>query len=135
MEFASSAVTVTRLVKEPLPVANITSPWPRPRLTNTPPFAPGAPGWMCDAVKAVPAGNPCTETIASSVAAVIVPAASLVRLNVSVAVPEPLASSPLTGGTSLDARNAAVNVTDDAGEGVVGIPLSEPQAAARTPSA
>jgi len=78
--------------------------------------------------------KPCTATVASIVAAVIVPAASLVRLNVSVVVPEPFASLPLTGGTSLDGRNAAVNMTDDAGEGVVGILLSEPQAAARTPS-
>jgi hypothetical protein len=64
----------------------------------------------------------------------MVPAASLVRLNVSVAVPDPFASSPVMGGTSLDGRSAAVNVADAAGEGVVGMLLSLPQPAATSPS-
>src|SRR5262245_21000189 len=88
---------------------------------------------MCDAVRAVPAGNPVTETVASMVAAVMVPAGSLVTLNLSVAVPDPFASVPLIGGTSLDGSSAAVNVTEegDAGDGVVGV--SSPHAAARDP--
>jgi hypothetical protein len=90
---------------------------------------------MCDAVNAVPAGNPCTEMVASIVAAVMVPAPSLVRLNVSVAVPDPFASPPTTGGTSLDASSAALNIVDDAGDGAIGELLLPPQAAVTTPSA
>src|SRR5215510_1134193 len=90
---------------------------------------------MCDAVSAVPAGNPFTDTVASRVAAVMVPAASLVRLNVSVPVPEPFASAPAIGGTSLAGSNAAVNVTDDeVGDGVVGAGAAlSPHAAVRNP--
>jgi hypothetical protein len=66
------------------------------------------------------------------VTAVVVPAASFVKLNLSVAVPDPLASDPLIGGTSLDGSSAAVNVTDDdAGDGVIG--LLSPHAAASDP--
>jgi putative aminopeptidase FrvX len=66
------------------------------------------------------------------VAAVVVPAESFVKLNVSVAVPDPFASVPLIGGTSLDGSRAAVNVTDDdAGDGVIGV--SSPHAAASDP--
>jgi hypothetical protein len=66
------------------------------------------------------------------VAAVVVPAASFVKLNLSVAVPDPLASVPLIGGTSPDGSSAAVKVTDDdAGDGVVGV--SSPHAAASDP--
>jgi hypothetical protein len=66
------------------------------------------------------------------VAAVVVLAESFVKLNVSVAVPDPFASVPLIGGTSLDGSSAAVNVTeDDAADGVVGV--SSPHAAARDP--
>jgi len=116
------------LVNEPLPVAKLISPGVRPRLTNTPPLAPEAPGWMCEAVSVVPGGNPVADTVASMVAAVMLPAASLDRLNVRLAVPEPPASDPLTGGTSLEGSSMALNVDDDAGEGVVGV--SPPQPAA-----
>src|SRR5262249_39064672 len=132
IEFAWSTVSVTpRLVNEPLPVAKLISPGVRPRLTNTPPLAPTAPGWMCEAVNVVPAGNPVTFTVASMVAAVMLPAASLVRLNVRLEVPEPPASDPVTGGTSLAGSNVALNVDDAAGEGVgvVGVSLL-PQPAA-----
>jgi hypothetical protein len=63
-----------------------------------PPFTPATPGWMWAPVKAVPAGNPVTDTVTSSVAAVIVPAESLVTLNVRFAVPDPLASAPVIAG-------------------------------------
>jgi putative aminopeptidase FrvX len=67
------------------------------------------------------------------VAAVMLPAASLVKSNLRVPVPDPFASVPLIGGTSLDGSSAAVTVTeeDDAGEGVVG--GSSPHAVARDP--
>src|SRR5215510_3244810 len=90
---------------------------------------------MCDAVSAVPAGKPVTFTVTSNVAAVIVPDESLVRLNVSVDVPDPPASVPVTGGTSLDGSSAAVKLDAEAGDGVgVVAPLSS-HAAAPRPSA
>ena len=63
----------------------------------------------------------------SRVAAVTLPLESLVKLNVTAAVPDPLASLPLTGGTSLDGSSAAVNVTgDEAGDGDVRVSSPQP---------
>jgi hypothetical protein len=48
-----------------------------------------------------------------------------VRLNVKVAVPEPPASVPVTGGTSLAGSSTALNVAHVAEEGAVTV--SPPQ--------
>jgi hypothetical protein len=57
------------------------------------------------------AGKLFRVTRKSAFAAVIVPPASLVRLNVMVASPFPLASAPVMAGTSFDGNNVAVNFT------------------------
>src|SRR5262249_44783562 len=112
-----------RLVKEPLPFEKAISPSPRPRLTRIPPFVPAAPVWMCDAVNTVPGGNPVADTVASIVADMIVPPESLDRLNVTLAMPEALASVPVTGGTSLDVSRFVVKVAVELEEGMVDVSL------------
>jgi hypothetical protein len=53
-----------------------------------------------------------------------VPAESLDKLNVTVAVAEPSASLPVTGGTSFEVRRAAVKVADEFDEdGIVAVSL------------
>src|SRR5262245_19046323 len=74
---------------------------------------------MCEAVNAVPGGSPVAETVTSRAAAVILPVESLVRLNVSAAVPDPFASLPVIAGTSLDGSSVAASLTDEAGDGDV----------------
>ena len=63
----------------------------------------------------VPAGNPLMLTTNVMVAAVTLPAVSLVATIVTVAVPLPLASAPVTAGTSLAGDSVATNV------GLVGV--------------
>src|SRR6187399_3071706 len=75
---------------------------------------------MWAAVSVVPLGNPAAVTLKSAVAAVMVPAASFVRLNVMVAVPDPSRSAFDTGGTSFAGNKAAVNFVGRA-VGVVGV--------------
>src|SRR5687768_8389064 len=60
-------------------------------------------------LKGVPAGKPVRLTWNEIVPLVMLPAASLVTLNVIVAVPLPLASALDTGGTSFAGDSAAVN--------------------------
>jgi len=78
---------------------------------------------MCDAVNTVPGGSPVADTVASIVADVIVPPESLDRLNVSLAVPEALASVPVTGGISLDVSKSVVRVAVEVEEGMVDVSL------------
>jgi putative aminopeptidase FrvX len=54
-------------------------------------------------------------------------------LNLSVAVPDPFASVPPIGGTSLDGSRATVKVTDDDDDGDGAIGGSSPHAAASDP--
>src|SRR5436190_320168 len=63
---------------------------------------------MCAAVSVVPAGKPVNVPEKSAVAAVTLPAASFVRLNVIVIVPEPVDSALLNAGTSFAGDNCAV---------------------------
>src|SRR5438067_1965264 len=65
---------------------------------------------MCAMLIGVPAGNPCMFITKVTDAAVMLPAASLVVLNVIVALPLPLASAPLMGGFSFAGESAAVKV-------------------------
>ena len=88
---------------------------------------------MIPAVTAVPAGNPLKSTVMSTVAAVIAPAESRVRLNVMFAVPRPLASALVIAGTTFAGNRTAVNRTwfgFAGGVGDVG-DLSSPHPAAR----
>src|SRR5262245_61261383 len=64
---------------------------------------------MCAFVSDVPAGKPVAVRSTSKVAAETFPAESFVRLNVIVAVAEPLASSLPMGGTSLAGSSCAAN--------------------------
>src|SRR3954470_22249172 len=70
---------------------------------------------MCAALIGVPAGKFDMFTTNVAVAAVMLPAASLVVTIVTVAVPEPLASGPVIAGLSLAGDRVAVNV------GLVGV--------------
>src|SRR2546421_9142207 len=65
---------------------------------------------MCAAVIEVPAGKPDMLTTNVALAAVILPAASFVVLNVIVAFPVPLVSGPTTVVVSLLGLRSAVNV-------------------------
>ena len=55
------SVAIPFLVNEPLPVAKGTSPAVRPRLTNTPPFAPAAPGWIWAIRQRGPGRKSCAD--------------------------------------------------------------------------
>src|SRR4029453_7172746 len=65
---------------------------------------------MCASVTTVPAGNPETLIWMSAVADVMVPPPSLVTVRAMVAVPEPLASALVVGGTSFAGERGTVNV-------------------------
>src|SRR4051794_3820265 len=81
----------------------------------------------------VPAGNPVMLTTNVMVAAVTLPAESFVVTIVTVAVPLPLASAPVTAGTSLAGDSVATNVGL---VGVVGAVEDElPQPDTKTPRA
>src|SRR5262249_19744911 len=56
--------------------------------------------------------------VTSRLAAVTLPEESFVAVRRTVAVPEPLASAPLIGGTSLDGSNVAVSVAVAVADGV-----------------
>src|SRR3989304_1089317 len=75
---------------------------------------------MCEAVSADPFGNPLYVPLKSTVAAVMLPAESFVRLNVIVIVPEAPASALMTAGTSLVGSSVAVNFGAGSGVGAVG---------------
>src|SRR4051794_36958125 len=80
----------------------------------------------------VPAGKPVRLTTKVAVAAVMLPAASLVVTNVIVDVPLPLASAPVMAGTSFAGDSVATNVGL---VGVVGAVEDEPQPDTNTPRA
>src|SRR5215510_3067364 len=63
---------------------------------------------MCAMLNGVFAGKPLRVTWNDTVPLVMLPAASLVTLNVIVAVPLPLASALVIGGTSFAGRRSAV---------------------------
>src|SRR5262245_24116221 len=98
------------LVNEPLPAGiAIAVAADSPVFTRTPPATPAAPVWMCASIAVLPFGNPLTVNCITTVPAVIVDPLR-VTLNVIVELPLAPASAFVIGGTSLDARNAAVNV-------------------------
>jgi hypothetical protein len=112
----STVKAIPTLLNEPPPDGNVTSPSARPTFTNTPPFAPAAPGWMWAFVNAVPLGSPAAVTATSNEAAVVVPAPSFVRLKMRVAVADPLASLSAIGGTSLAGNRLTVNFSVATGD-------------------
>src|SRR6478672_3496668 len=65
---------------------------------------------MCAMLMGVPAGKPVRLTVNVAVPPVTLPAASFVVSNTIVALPLPVDSALLTGGTSLAGRRSAVNV-------------------------
>src|SRR5438445_1643343 len=117
-----AAVTPVFVMPVCVPLTNTISPAARPIWTTAPPLAPAAPGWSMSWDTVVPAGKPLRSIEKSAVTAVIVPAASLVRFSVSVAVPRPFASALVMAGTTFAGNNVAVNFTwfGLAGVGAVG---------------
>ncbi len=81
-------------------------------------------------VTLVPFGNPVNVATTSTVPAVMSPAASLVTLIVTVAVPLPPSSAfpAANAGTSLSADNAAVNTSlvGCVGDGLTGVVAAAP---------
>src|SRR5437762_238153 len=88
-------------------------------------------------VRVVPAGKPVTVTVKSALAAVMLPAASLVLCIVTVTVPLADASALVVGvGNSLPGSSVAVNFGSAGGVGAAGVSLPQLTAAASTsPSA
>src|SRR5215210_3778257 len=82
-------------------------------------------------VSVVPEGNPLRSIVKSPLAAVMVPAESLVRFRFRVIVPLAPASALVTGGTSLAGDKVAVNFTTLALDGVVGVFEPHPTAMRR----
>src|SRR4030095_4727238 len=75
---------------------------------------------MCAMLNGVPAGNPRRLTTKVTFAEVTLPAASLVTSKVMVAVPLPVDSALVTGGTSFDGFRSAVKI-DLSASGLVGV--------------
>src|SRR3954470_23269135 len=86
---------------------------------------------MCAMLIGVFAGNPDRLTTKVAVAAVTLPAASLVVTIVTVASPRPAASAPTMAGFSFAGNSVAVKVGF---VGVVGAVEDDPQPDTRTPS-
>jgi hypothetical protein len=133
MRVARAASTLMLFfVKLPAPFVSGVSPLASPVFTTMLPdgAVPTTPSWMWEIVMVVVDGKPCRLHWKLAVAAVIVPAASFVRLNVIVTVPLPVASAPVIGGTSWFEKIAIEKITgrfDGCGVG-----LSSPQAAPPT---
>src|SRR5258707_13828371 len=87
---------------------------------------------MCAMFMGVFGGNPERFTTNVPVAAVTLPAASLVTTSVTVASPRPEASAPAIAGFSFAGNSVVVNVGF---AGPVGVGEDEPQPETRTPKA
>src|SRR5438270_5045073 len=89
-----------------------------PELTTPGPFAPGAPLCASSATIMVVAGKPLRATSSLAFPPMILPVVSFATERVRVAVPLPLASASVIGGTTSFGDRSVVNTNVFAGVGV-----------------